>query len=76
MAAVQAKSVYHQRASSQMEQYLAAPDWSAAQKLAMACRMLAAEGHDSGLAGQLTARVLRRCESATQPESTARPLRR
>jgi L-fuculose-phosphate aldolase len=32
------------------------PDWSARQKLVLACRMLAADGHDSGLAGQLSAR--------------------
>lgn len=56
MAAIQPKSTYHQRAASQMQQHLTAPDWSPEQKLALACRMLAAEGHDSGLAGQLTAR--------------------
>lgn len=56
MATIQAKSVYHQRAAAQMERYLDEPDWSPQQKLALACRILATEGHDSGLAGQLTTR--------------------
>jgi L-fuculose-phosphate aldolase len=50
------KDEYHQRASAAMDRHLAAPDWTPRQKLALACRMLAAEGHGSGLAGQLTAR--------------------
>jgi len=33
------------------------PAWSVRQKLALTCRMLAAEGHESGLAGQITARA-------------------
>lgn len=32
------------------------PGWSITQKLALACRILANEGHGSGLAGQMTAR--------------------
>lgn len=56
MATTQPKSVYYQRTASQMEQYLETPSWSAEEKLALACRMLAADGHDSGLAGQLTTR--------------------
>jgi L-fuculose-phosphate aldolase len=39
-----------------MEKHFQTPDWSARQKLALACRILAAEGHDSGLAGQATTR--------------------
>jgi L-fuculose-phosphate aldolase len=39
-----------------MARHFVVPDWSARQKLALACRMLAADGHDSGLAGQLSAR--------------------
>lgn len=56
MATIQPKSVYYQRTATQMERYLETPDWSPEEKLALACRMLAAEGHDSGLAGQLTTR--------------------
>lgn len=56
MAQVQPKSVYYERTDTQMERYLGAPNWSPQQKLALACRILAAEGHDSGLAGQLTTR--------------------
>ncbi|MGH7072009.1 MAG: aldolase [Acetobacteraceae bacterium] len=56
MATSQPKSVYYERTAAQMEQHLEAPDWSPEEKLALACRMLAAEGHDSGLAGQLTTR--------------------
>jgi L-fuculose-phosphate aldolase len=33
------------------------PAWSIKQKLALACRTLAAEGHESGLAGQISARA-------------------
>ena len=50
------KAEYHQRAASNMDRHLAIPHWTPQQKLALACRMLAAEGHGSGLAGQLTAR--------------------
>lgn len=56
MATVQPKSVYYQRTEAGMERYFELPKWSPQEKLALACRMLAAEGHDSGLAGQLTAR--------------------
>ncbi len=54
---VRTKATYHEKASTDMERHLAAPEWSVPQKLALACRMLAAEDHDSGLAGQLTARA-------------------
>ncbi|MGH6677345.1 MAG: class II aldolase/adducin family protein, partial [Xanthobacteraceae bacterium] len=56
MATTQPKSVYYQRTAAQMEQFLDTPNWSEEEKLALACRMLAADGHDSGLAGQLTTR--------------------
>jgi L-fuculose-phosphate aldolase len=39
-----------------MDRHFESSGWSIKQKLALACRILAAEGHDSGLAGQLTAR--------------------
>jgi hypothetical protein len=32
------------------------PPWSLRQKIALTCRILAAEGHESALAGQITAR--------------------
>jgi L-fuculose-phosphate aldolase len=54
---VRDKSEYHRQTGERMERHFVVPDWSVRQKLALACRMLAAEGHDSGLAGQLTARA-------------------
>ena len=39
-----------------MERHLAVPPWSLRQKIALTCRILAAEGHESALAGQITAR--------------------
>jgi len=50
------KGYYHDRVDTEMAA-LAVPDWSVPQKLALACRMLAAEGHWRGLAGQITARA-------------------
>lgn len=41
----------------EMRRWLKLPDWSARQKLALACRILARDGHVSGLAGQLTMRA-------------------
>lgn len=57
MAIVRDKSEYHQQTSERMEQHFVVPQWSPRQKLALAGRILAAEGHDSGLAGQLSARA-------------------
>lgn len=45
------------RARERMECLEAAPVWSDRQKIALACRILFDAGHDSGLAGQITARV-------------------
>jgi len=53
---VRDKAAYQQQTQERMDRSFEAPDWSIKQKLALACRILAAEGHDSGLAGQLTAR--------------------
>lgn len=50
------------RALSQMDSELADEQWSTRQKLALTCRILFEGGHDSGLAGQITAR-------AEQPET-------
>src|SRR5215468_11882232 len=55
-AIVRDKPAYHQQTDERMNRHFQVPDWSARQKLALACRILAMEGHDSGLAGQLTAR--------------------
>ena len=50
------KAEYHARTTEQMERHLAVPPWSLRQKIALTCRILAAEGHESALAGQITAR--------------------
>jgi L-fuculose-phosphate aldolase len=53
---VRDKAEYHEQTTQRMEKHFVVPDWSARQKLALACRMLAADGHDSGLAGQVSVR--------------------
>lgn len=45
------------RIRADMEKYLSAGQWTLKQKLALTCRILAREGHASGLAGQITARA-------------------
>ena len=50
------KTEYHAQTSEQMERHLPLPPWSLRQKMALTCRILAAEGHESALAGQITAR--------------------
>jgi len=50
------KAHFEKRATAAMEKHLPQPDWSVRQKLALTARMLAAEEHASGLAGQITAR--------------------
>lgn len=45
-----------QRAFDQMEQHVQGTDYTLRQKLALTCRILFDNGHDSGLAGQITAR--------------------
>jgi L-fuculose-phosphate aldolase len=50
------KSYFLNRVSSEMSEDLKVPDLSAREALAIACRILAREGHESGLAGQVTAR--------------------
>jgi L-fuculose-phosphate aldolase len=55
-AIIRSKAEYHARTSAEMEDFLALPPWSLRQKMALACRILAAEGHESALAGQITAR--------------------
>ena len=50
------KAHFEKRATAAMERHLPKPEWSVRQKLALTARMLAAEEHASGLAGQITAR--------------------
>ena len=50
------KQEYHQQTTQRMEQHLPTPTWDTRQKMALACRILASEGHESALAGQITAR--------------------
>ena len=53
---VREKSEYYARTSAQMDTHLAPPPWSLREKLALTCRILANEGHESAIAGQITAR--------------------
>jgi L-fuculose-phosphate aldolase len=53
---VQPKTYYHDRTRADMERHLAMPTWTIRQKMALACRILAADGHESGLAGQFSVR--------------------
>ncbi len=55
-AKVRDKDEYHRQTTERMNKHFVVPEWSVRQKLALACRILASEGHDSGLAGQATAR--------------------
>lgn len=51
------KTALMQRAYGQMDTHLQATPYTLAQKLALTCRILFDNGHDSGLAGQITARA-------------------
>jgi len=55
-AVIRPKSEYHRITSERMNRYLQTPTWTLRQKLALACRILADEGHESALAGQITGR--------------------
>lgn len=50
------KSYFHDRVSAEMEEHLEKPQWGLREKMALTARMLAHDGHGSGLAGQITAR--------------------
>ncbi len=50
------KDAYHEQTARNMEKFLQVPPWTLQQKIALTCRILAAEGHESALAGQITAR--------------------
>jgi L-fuculose-phosphate aldolase len=53
---VRSKDEYHAKTSANMDRFFKVPDWTPQQKMSLACRILATEGHESGLAGQITAR--------------------
>jgi len=53
---IRAKEAYYARTSSEMDKHLKVPAWSVREKIALTCRILADEGHESALAGQITAR--------------------
>src|SRR5215813_7692080 len=53
----QSAAYFDQQVVQEMGKHLQAPAWSVKQKLALTCQMLAAEGHESGLAGQISARA-------------------
>jgi hypothetical protein len=50
------KKAYRERAAREMKKHLLTPEWNVRQKIALSCRILADEGHESALAGQITAR--------------------
>ncbi|MGA7817094.1 aldolase [Caballeronia sp.] len=54
---IREKDEYLKKTAVNVEKHLAIPEWSLKEKLALSARMLAVDGHDSGLAGQLTARA-------------------
>ena len=54
---IRPKEEYHRLTTENMERHLPRPDeWTVRQKLALTCRILADEGHESAIAGQITAR--------------------
>lgn len=61
------KSELVAKALAQMDGELSEVHWSERQKLALACRILFDGGHDSGLAGQITARAPEPETFYTQP---------
>lgn len=54
---IRSRSDLDDRIASELEAHRTALPWTTRQKLALTCRMLAMEGHESGLAGQATARA-------------------
>jgi len=53
---VREKAEYYESTGTQMEKHLAPPPWSLREKIALSCRILAQDGHESAIAGQITAR--------------------
>ena len=56
-AETKSKQFYEDKSTALMDRHLAQPSWTLHQKMALACRILAAEGHESALAGQLSVRA-------------------
>jgi len=54
---VRDKAWYHTQTTQRMNEHLMTPHWPLREKVALACRILAAQGHESALAGQITARA-------------------
>lgn len=50
------KEAYHEKIRRDLENCVRGPQWTPAQRVALACRILDADGHESALAGQLTMR--------------------
>jgi L-fuculose-phosphate aldolase len=50
------KKAYQERFRADMDRCLAAADWTVQERVALACRILHRDGHDSALAGQISAR--------------------
>jgi L-fuculose-phosphate aldolase len=55
--AVRDKDWYLRQTTQRMDEHLMVPSWTLREKVALSCRILADEGHESALAGQLTARA-------------------
>jgi L-fuculose-phosphate aldolase len=51
------KEFYHQQTTERMARHLMTPSWPLREKVALSCQILAAQGHESALAGQITARA-------------------
>jgi len=54
---VRDKRYYLEQTAQRMNEHLLTPAWPLREKIALACRILAQEGHESALAGQITARA-------------------
>lgn len=55
--ATRPKSEYHAKFRADLDTFVQVSGWTPRQKAALACRILAAEGHESALAGQLSVRA-------------------
>lgn len=55
-AIVRPKEAYLESTSRNMDKFFKVPDWTPQQKVALTCRILYGEGHESALAGQITMR--------------------
>src|SRR5438105_5700600 len=53
---VKPKTEYHEKMRKDMDKFLRSSDWTSAQRVALSCRILDADGHESALAGQITLR--------------------